>query len=61
MKSDTPRDRRVLYHAAAIRHASGDDAGARSLAARAVDGHPTFDLVNTPAARALFDALGTSN
>jgi tetratricopeptide (TPR) repeat protein len=52
------RDRRILYHAAAIRHALGDDDTARELVDRALDGHPTFDLVNAPAARALQAALG---
>ena len=55
------RDRRILYHAAAIKHALGDDAAARELLDRALDGHPTFDLVNAPAARALRDALGSSH
>ena len=55
------RDRRILYHAAAIRHALGDDDAARELLERALDGHPTFDLVNAPAARALRHALGAPN
>ena len=53
------RDRRILYHAAAIRHALDDDDAARELLDRALDGHPTFDLVNAPAARALRDALAS--
>jgi tetratricopeptide (TPR) repeat protein len=51
------QDRRILYHSAAIRLALGDEANARMLLDRALDGHPTFDLVNAPAARALRDAL----
>lgn len=51
------RDRRILYHAAAIKHALGEDDAARELLDRALDGHPTFDLVNAPAARVLRDAL----
>ena len=51
------RDRRILYHAAAIRHALGDHDDARRLVDRALDGHPTFDLVNAPAARVLRDEL----
>jgi tetratricopeptide (TPR) repeat protein len=51
------QDRRILYHAGAIRLALGDEANARMLLDRALDGHPTFDLVNAPAARALRDAL----
>ena len=55
------RDRRILYHAAAIRHAMGDDAGAREVLDQALDGHPTFDLVNAPAARALRKALESAD
>ena len=51
------RDRRILYHAAAIRHALGDDDAARALLDRALDSHPTFDLVNAPAALALRETL----
>jgi tetratricopeptide (TPR) repeat protein len=47
------RDRTILYHAAAIAAASGDPDRARSLAARALDGHPTFDIVLADDARAL--------
>jgi tetratricopeptide (TPR) repeat protein len=47
------RDRTILYHAAAIAAASGDRDRARLLAARALDGHPTFDIVLAPEARAL--------
>ena len=54
------RDRRVLYHAAAIRYALGDTAYARVLVDAALDGHPTFDLVNAPGARALRDELGAT-
>ena len=55
------RDRRVLYHAAAIQHALGDEPAARSLVEAALDGHPTFDLVNAPAARALRDELSVAD
>ena len=51
------RDRRVLYHAAAIRHAAGDTEQARALVGLAVADHPTFDLVNAPAAVELAAAL----
>jgi tetratricopeptide (TPR) repeat protein len=51
------RDRALLYHAAAIAAASGDRAQARVLVARALDGHPTFDLVLAPEAQALRASL----
>jgi len=51
----------VLYHAAAIQHALGDEPAARSLVEAALDGHPTFDLVNAPAARALRDELSVAD
>jgi tetratricopeptide (TPR) repeat protein len=47
------RDRAILYHAAAIAAAAGDRDRARTLATRALDGHPTFDVVLAPEARAL--------
>ena len=47
------RDRALLYHAAAIAAASGDRARARTLVGRALDGHPTFDIVLAPEAQAL--------
>ena len=47
------RDRAILYHAAAIAAAAGDRDRARTLASRALEGHPTFDVVLAPAARAL--------
>jgi tetratricopeptide (TPR) repeat protein len=47
------RDRAILYHAAAIAAAAGDRDRARTLATRALEGHPTFDVVLAPAARAL--------
>ncbi len=50
-------DRTILYHAAAIAAASGDRARARTLVTRALDGHPTFDLVLAPEARALRASL----
>jgi tetratricopeptide (TPR) repeat protein len=51
-------DRRVLYHAAAIEHALGNDQEARRLLSRAIDGHPRFDLIAAPAALALSRQLG---
>ena len=45
------RDRRILYHAAAIAAARGDTTTARTAAMRALDGHPEFDLIAAPAAR----------
>ena len=54
------RDRRVLYHAAAIRNAMGDSVEARRLVTAAIEGHPTFDLVNAPAALALARTLGSA-
>jgi tetratricopeptide (TPR) repeat protein len=51
------RDRALLYHAAAIKHALGDADGARTLVARSLDGNPRFDLVSAPAARALRESL----
>lgn len=49
------RDRRILYHAAAIAAARGDTTTARTLATRALDGHPQFDLIAAPAAKALLN------
>ena len=51
------RDRTLLYHAAAIAAASGDRARARVLVTRALDGHPTFDVVLAPEALALLASL----
>jgi tetratricopeptide (TPR) repeat protein len=51
------RDRRILYHAAAIHEASGDHEGALALASRALDGHASFDLVLAPAADDLLRRL----
>jgi tetratricopeptide (TPR) repeat protein len=51
------RDRALLYHAAAIKHATGDADGARTLVARSLEGNPRFDLVSAPAARALRETL----
>lgn len=51
------RDRAILYHAAAIAAAAGDRVRARALAASALDGHPSFDPVLAPEARALADSL----
>ena len=50
-------DRALLYHAAAIAAATGDRARARDLVTRALDGHPTFDPVLAPAAKALLASL----
>jgi tetratricopeptide (TPR) repeat protein len=47
------RDRIILYHAAAIADAAGDRASARTLVERALDGHPAFDVIAAPEARAL--------
>jgi tetratricopeptide (TPR) repeat protein len=46
-------DRRILYHAAQIARAAGDDDGARKLVERALTGHPQFDPVLGPEAHAL--------
>ncbi len=51
------RDRALLYHAAAIKHAVGDNESARTLVARSLEGNPRFDLVCAPAARALRETL----
>ncbi len=51
------RDRGILYHAAAIAAAAGDRSTARTLVTRALDGHPTFDLVLAPEARTLLASL----
>jgi tetratricopeptide (TPR) repeat protein len=51
-------DRRVLYHAAAIEHALGNDTAARTLVTRALEGNPHFDLIAGPAAVALSRELG---
>ena len=51
------RDRVILYHAAAIAAATGDRSRARELAARAIDGHPEFDPLLGPAAKALLERL----
>jgi tetratricopeptide (TPR) repeat protein len=53
------RDRSILYHAAAIHRAAGDLPKARMLIGQAVDGHPEFDPIEGPAARALANALST--
>lgn len=52
------RNATFLYHRGAIRHALGDDTGARTdlLAALAVNPH--FDVLQAPAARQLLDSLG---
>ena len=51
------RDRRILFHAAAIAAARGDKVTARTFATRALEGHPEFDLLAAPAARALLAGL----
>jgi tetratricopeptide (TPR) repeat protein len=51
------RDRALLYHAAAIAAAVGDRARARTLVTQALEGHPTFDVVLAPEARALLASL----
>lgn len=55
------RDRRILYHAAAIAAARGDRSQARTLAMRALDGLPTFDLIAAPEAQALLDRLSAED
>lgn len=47
------RDRRILYHGAAIARAAGDDEKARELVMRALDGHPSFDVIAAREAAAL--------
>ena len=54
------RDRRILYHAAAIAAARGDTTTARTLAKRALDGHPEFDLIAAPAARRCWSPCGNA-
>jgi len=51
------RDRRILFHAAAISAARGDKATARDFAMRALDGHREFDVIAAPAAKALLAEL----
>ncbi len=51
------RDRRILFHAAAIAAARGDATTARTLATQALDGHPNFDLIAAPAAQQLLTTL----
>ncbi len=53
------RDRALLYHAAAIQHALGNDHAARTLLARSLEGNAHFDLVCAPAARALRETLAS--
>lgn len=55
------RDRRVLYHAAAIAAARGDTAQAKALAVRALDGLATFDLIAAPEAQALLRRLSAED
>lgn len=52
------RDARVLYHAAAIAHANGDDVTARMQLAEALSINPQFHPVEGPAAQALASELG---
>jgi hypothetical protein len=51
------RDRRILYHAAAIAAARGHQQAGRRFAERAVEGHPRFDLIAAPEAQALLERL----
>jgi tetratricopeptide (TPR) repeat protein len=53
-------DRRILYHAAAIEQALGNDEDARRFVSRALDRNPRFDLVAAPAAVALAREVGVS-
>ena len=50
-------DARLLYQAAVIFDAAGDDARALDLISRSQDLHPAFDLVHGPAAAELLDNL----
>jgi len=52
------RDRSILYHAAAIHRAAGDTPTAGTLIGQALDGHPEFDPIDGPAAKALASVLG---
>jgi tetratricopeptide (TPR) repeat protein len=54
------RDARVLYHAAAIHAATGDQDGARRLAAEAVQLNPHFDVDDAVAALALSRTAATA-
>ncbi len=51
------RDRLILYHAAAIKHATGDDAAARPLLEAALGGSPEFDPIVAPQAKSLLETL----
>ena len=53
-------DRRILYHAAIIEQAVGNDTEARALVVRALDGHRTFHPLVAPAAQALARQLGVA-
>ena len=54
-------DRRILYHAAVIARATGDENEAERLVTRAVDGLPQFDPVLGPQALELQRALSGSS
>jgi tetratricopeptide (TPR) repeat protein len=51
------RDRRILYHAAAIRTARGDLDGAQALVERSLAGNRNFDPLVAPAATDLYERL----
>lgn len=51
------RDRELLYHAAAIAHAAGDNREAGRLVGAALDGSPMFDPIAAPAAVLLRNEL----
>jgi tetratricopeptide (TPR) repeat protein len=55
------RDRRILFHAAAIAAARGDKVTARAFATRALEGHQEFDLLAAPAASALLASLSATH
>jgi len=54
------RHRRLQFHAAAILEAAGDLAAARQHLALALDRHPGFDPIDTPAARLIAARLGVA-
>jgi len=53
------RDRTILYHAAAIANATGNQQSARHLIDQALSGAPHFDVIVAPAAAALRASLGS--
>lgn len=55
------RNATFLYHRGVIRHALGDDPGARTDLADALAANPHFDVLQAPAARQLLDSLGAAS